>query len=897
MVMEIENNGYWKRYLDLITPKNVFWVTIALVILSVLTYTSYQDYLLFHAIIEIFTIVIGFSIFIIVWNSKRVIPDAFFLILGCSFLFTGILDLFHTLTYFGMEVFPGSTANLPTQLWIAARMFQCVTFLIATIYIGRSLTKSRIYDVEIITAVCSLIIALLLASIFVWKNFPTCYIPGVGLTSFKIVSEYIICLFFVASIVILYRKRSLFEADVRDYLIAGLVFMILGELAFTMYLDVYGFANMLGHLAKLIAYYFFYLAIIVVGLTRPYDLLFRDLIRSLNEVILMLDSSGNISYISPVVERLYGYPVEEIEGQPFAKLIHQDDRPRFWEIFRTREISRQKANEFRILNRNGKIQYVRISAGPMVQVGYLTAFPCTLTDISESKHSEEALRSSYQILDAILNSITVRVFWKDTHSVYLGCNAPLAKDAGFEKQEDIIGKTDYALSWKDYADSFRDDDREVLETGISKYLYEETRIGPDGKIHYLLTSKVPLKDSEGNIIGILGTYFDVTEKKQAENIVRANEKRLERSQDLGHIGSWEYNPVTMKVWGSHEGFRIYGLTPSPNNDLPIEDIEACIPERERVHQALIDLIERDIPYNLEFAINPADGSPQRIIRSVANVIRNDEGRLITIEGIIQDISDRKATEEELRKSRDELEKRVEDRTRELSNLNDLLRKEIAERNEAERKVMRSLQEKEILLREVHHRVKNNLQIIISLLHLQSRKITDREMLSLIKESENRVRVMALVHERLYHAKDFSKIDLSDFIGFMATNLFRLYGIRQSQITLNIEVTEIPVDIYRAIPIGLIINELLSNSMKYAFPDGRKGEIRVTGKREGGTISLTVEDNGVGIPGSVDWRNTESLGLRLVTGLTDQLRGTVSLDRASGTKFTLIIREDVTESES
>jgi PAS domain S-box-containing protein len=216
--------------------------------------------------------------------------------------------------------------------------------------------------------------------------------------------------------------------------------------------------------------------------------------------------------------------------------------------------------------------------------------------------------------------------------------------------------------------------------------------------------------------------------------------------------------------------------------------------------------------------------------------------------------------------------------------------DITDHKVMEKQIKSALNEKEYLLKEVHHRVKNNLQIIISLLNLQSRFIKDETALSVIKDSQNRIKAMALVHEKLYKSDDISKINLNDYIRFLGNNLFDYYGMKGKGITLKTDIKEIFLDINTAIPAGLIINELISNSLKYAFPAGREGAISITIRRKGHTLTVLFKDNGVGIPEDFDWRNAKSLGLRLVISFVEQLNGTIELDRTDGTAFTVVVRE-------
>jgi|Deesub1362A_J573_1020465.scaffolds.fasta_scaffold00013_16 two-component sensor histidine kinase/HAMP domain-containing protein len=215
--------------------------------------------------------------------------------------------------------------------------------------------------------------------------------------------------------------------------------------------------------------------------------------------------------------------------------------------------------------------------------------------------------------------------------------------------------------------------------------------------------------------------------------------------------------------------------------------------------------------------------------------------------------------------------------------------DITEQKLAQERIKASLKEKEVLLKEVHHRVKNNLQVISSLLSLQAGYVNDKQALELFKESQNRVRSMAIIHERLYQSKDLGRIDFRGYVRDLADNLFRSYGVDSGRIMLNVNVDNVFLGVDMAIPCGLIVNELVSNSLKYAFPEGRKGEIRIDLFPEGEkNLVLIVKDNGIGFPEELDFRNTETLGLQLVNTLTEQVGGTITLSREGGTMFKIVL---------
>ena len=262
----------------------------------------------------------------------------------------------------------------------------------------------------------------------------------------------------------------------------------------------------------------------------------------------------------------------------------------------------------------------------------------------------------------------------------------------------------------------------------------------------------------------------------------------------------------------------------------------------------------------------------------------------TVRVAISDITDMKKAEEALITFSEDLERQVTERTSDLSDVNLKLVTEIGIRLDAEKQLMKTVGEKEVLLREVHHRVKNNLQIIISLLNLQSRYITDETTLSAFRESQSRVRAMALVHEKLYQSSDLAKIDFDNYIRFLGDSMLRFFDMKGKGITLTMDIRDIFLAIDTAIPIGLMINELISNSLKYAFPKGRPGEISIAIHRLDHRLTIQFKDNGIGIPEGFDWRNTKSMGLHLVITLADQLDGTIELDRGSGTAFTIVVKE-------
>lgn len=217
-------------------------------------------------------------------------------------------------------------------------------------------------------------------------------------------------------------------------------------------------------------------------------------------------------------------------------------------------------------------------------------------------------------------------------------------------------------------------------------------------------------------------------------------------------------------------------------------------------------------------------------------------------------------------------------------------RDITDRRLAEERLQASLREKEALLKEIHHRVKNNLQITSSLLHLQADFVEDPRVRGMLEESQNRIRSMALVHEKLYRASDLSRIDFPEYVRSLTLLLLRSFGVREETISVSLGGNPVFLSIESAVPCGLLVNELLSNALKHAFPGGRRGAIRVSVEEREGEVRLTVADDGVGLPAGFDPWSTETLGLRLVQTLVRQLAGRLSIERAHGTVFHIAFAE-------
>ena len=349
---------------------------------------------------------------------------------------------------------------------------------------------------------------------------------------------------------------------------------------------------------------------------------------------------------------------EKIESADKAELIGRDVEEAFPQIeafglldvfkrvYRTGVAEKFALKEYRDERISGwRENYVyKLSSGEIVAL---------YADRTAEKEQEEAVNRLKELYENIIDSVENLIFVKDPGLNYIACNRAFERFVS-RPREEILGKSDYALFDKEVADFFRSNDLKMLETQEPKSNYEWVTY-PDGKRVYLLTVKAPLRDAKGSVIGLAGTSADVTEQKAVEEALKRTQRRYETAETIGKVGSWEYDIEGLEFWGSEEFKRLYGL-PAESDLFSADTIEGCIPERERVRQALVDLLEKDAPYDLEFEIRPLDGSAPRIISSVAELERDSQGHPLKVTGFIQDITERRQAEEALARSNDKFEK-------------------------------------------------------------------------------------------------------------------------------------------------------------------------------------------------------------------------------------------------
>ncbi|MEG3834721.1 PAS domain S-box protein [Microcoleus sp. MON2_D6] len=580
---------------------------------------------------------------------------------------------------------------------------------------------------------------------------------------------------------------------------------------------------------------------------------YRNLVETSQELIWSIDIEGLLTFVNSAAKRIYGYEPPEMIGRRFTDFLvpGQENRPReiFAQLLARTKIQPQSANspyETVHLRKDGTPVHLRVnSIVNQAENGAILGLCGTATDISDRKRSEEALKEATDQLRAVLDAVPGLISWISSDLRYIGVNQHLATSFNLSP-ESFVGQE---INFLDKGSTFGELIR-IFFNSSSQQTCQEIEIEINGFVrNYLIVAQKYHQGTAAVSVGI-----DITDRKRAEALKNQLICSLQESEHkfrslyeatsdavmlLDEHEFFDCNPATLKIFGCSNKQEFYGKHPrefSPPFQPNGQDSASLAAQKMNIAMLIgscrFDWVHQRLDgseFSAEVLLNAMEINGQKFLQAV-----------------VRDITDRKRDEDQIKAS---------------------------------------LAEKEVLLQEIHHRVKNNLQVISSLLKLQSRYIQDSRVSEMLKESQNRVRSMALVHEQLYQSKDLSNIDFAEYIQNLAHNLFQAYENHAEGVNLQTNIAPCSLNIDTAVPCGLIINELVTNALKYAFKGQLKGKINIDFTLDNNRFCvLTVSDNGIGFPQDLDYRTARTLGLRLVGSLVKQIRGGIELLETAGTTF-------------
>lgn len=579
-----------------------------------------------------------------------------------------------------------------------------------------------------------------------------------------------------------------------------------------------------------------------------------------NYAIISTDINGIIQLWNRGAEKLLGYEAEELMGKTTPVIIHDPQEilersyslslelgtqiePGFEVFIAKARLGKIEEREWSMVHKNGTKFPVLLSVCSLRDaIGNITGFLGIAQDLTERKRSAaeikvaeerfqlavQAAQDGFWDWDFVTNEIYFSPRWKEM----IGYNNDELPN-NISSWEKVIFEEDRMAAIKlieDYNQG-RVDRFQIIQRFYHK----------NGSIVYILSRAIHLKDDQGNVIRMVGAHTDITELQKAQEVLKQQLAAIEAAIDGIAIlkdGHYIYlNKAHVEMFGYSYPQELLG-----NSWKGLYKPEQISYFQQHTFPTLF----QQRHWQGQTIAQRRDGST--FVEEISLTLTDDDLLICVC-------------------------------------------RDVTERLKAEEKIKASLLEKEVLLREIHHRVKNNLYVISNLLDLQADTLEQEEQRNLFAESQNRIQTMALIHEQLYQSDDLSQVNFANYIQNLVQKLSSSYQPKDCKININLDVEPVTLNLETAIPCGLLINELVTNAFKYAFPNSTTGEVEINLKVDSEQkIYLKISDHGIGIPEDVDWQDSPSLGLRLVNILADQLEATLELDCSQGTSFTLIFQE-------
>jgi len=464
------------------------------------------------------------------------------------------------------------------------------------------------------------------------------------------------------------------------------------------------------------------------------------------------------------------------------------------------------------------------------------------------KERTSALYHTEELWRLTLENAPIGIITLNLEGDFLTVNQAFCKMLGYQSDQ-LLTKSLLDFSPLDQQELIKNSLEKIVNYEIDNVEIEQIFLNQNGNSVLTITRIAIIKDKDNKPLQLVAEVEDITQRKENEATLKLQERAMSASNNGIVIADTKQkdnpiiyvNPAFEQITGYNQkeiiGQNCRFLQGKEHNQEGLNQLREALQKGKGCQVILRNYRKDGSLFWNELSISP---------------IYNENHQLTHYIGIQSDITDRKQAEEEIKNS---------------------------------------LKEKELLLKEIHHRVKNNLLVVTSILELQKEYIKDEQMIDIFQQSQDRIYSMALIHEKLYQSTNLDKINFGDYLESLLNTLLLSYNYNTDLIKIEYQIQSFPLNIETAIPCALIFNELICNSFKHGFPNGKTGQIKVTlSQDEGKIITLIIEDNGIGFPEGMDLRKTDSLGLELVFTLTEQLEGTIEIEGKQGTKFTLKFAE-------
>ena len=638
-------------------------VTLWTFLLVVLFYISRHNFLLFHTLAELFSVAVGWSVFLLVWNTRAFLRNDALLFLGIAYFFIALLDLTHTLAYSGMNIFASvKDANPATQLWIAARGLEAASLFAYSLMLG------RVFVMPVVLAVLSAITSALLLSILVWDIFPVCHIEGQGLTTFKIVAEYVICAVLAAAMLNVTRRRGKLEPGIYHLLIMSMALTIMAELTFTLYVDVFGISNVAGHFLKIVSFFLIYLALVRFALKRPYHTLFRQLAQEREalarseekwrnilvhtpQIGISLDPKGRIVFANEYFLKLTGWEQEEVLGRDwFEVCIPADIREATRDFFASAMSGGQSlaysTHENDIIGKNGARHTIGwANALTLDSLGRPTDVTSLGVDLTERKHAAEVLVESRNLYQSLVDNLplSIMTFEREGKINYVNQFHIDSITKGRLDKEYFLGRALYELPGLVSAGIGPDLKEVLLGRPVSLPSLFIPRLAAGGSAWQSVKAIPLFKD--GIFSGGILMREDITARKMSEEAVRRSEERLALALEVTNDGLWDWDCVSGSAYFSPHYYSMLGYEPG--------EFEASYASwRSLIHpddmQAVEDELSRHVAsgqvFETEFRMKSKSGQWQWIMARGRVVEIDEQGQAVRMVGTHVDVTARKNAE-------------------------------------------------------------------------------------------------------------------------------------------------------------------------------------------------------------------------------------------------------------